>query len=365
MAESRRQIAVFGATGYTGGLVAHELRRHGAPLLLSGRNPDKLRRLAAELGEVDTTVADARDRASLDALAQRTRVIINCVGPFVDHGEPVVRAAIAAGAHYVDTTGEQRFLKAMLVHDTWAKRQEVAVIPALAFEIAVSDCAADLAAAGMDEVETVTVIYATRFHASQGTKRTGLRVLQSSGFAWVGGEWIEEVPGCRMTFADLPEPIGRVAAVSFPSAEVITIPRHVAAREVRAYLALPRVAARVLSSTGAALAWAARSQLGGLLARFLGDGTAGPDEATRRRDTFHVVVDADGTRRGKPARQRVIVRGRDPYGLTAAIARQGALLLSGSGRHGAGVLAPAAAFDPKRFLDGLQSEGVRYEVLHD
>ena len=267
-------------------------------------------------------------------------MIVNCVGPFVDYGEPVVRAAIAAGTHYVDTTGEQPFLKAMLVHDTWAKRQEVAVIPALAFEIAISDCAADLAAAGLEEVGTVTVTYVTRFHASQGTKRTALRMLQSSGFAWVDGEWIEEAPARRMTFVDLPDPVGRVAAVSFPSAEVISIPSHVPAREVRVYLAVPRIAARVLSSTGAALTGMARSPLGGLVARFLGDGTEGPDEATRRRDTFHVAVDVDGTRRGKPARQRVIVRGRDPYGLTAAIARQGALLLSAGGRRAAGVLAP-------------------------
>ena len=213
-------------------------------------------------------------------------------------------------------------------------------------------------AAGLEEVGTVTVTYVTRFHASQGTKRTALRMLQSSGFAWVDGEWIEEAPARRMTFVDLPDPVGRVAAVSFPSAEVISIPSHVPAREVRVYLAVPRIAARVLSSTGAALTGMARSPLGGLVARFLGDGTEGPDEATRRRDTFHVAVDVDGTRRGKPARQRVIVRGRDPYGLTAAIARQGALLLSAGGRRAAGVLAPAAAFDAKKFLDGLQSEGV-------
>ena len=67
------------------------------------------------------------------------QVLINCVGPFVDFGEPVVRAAIAAGTHYVDTTGEQPFVQAMLAHDTWAKDRGVAVVPALAFEIAIGD----------------------------------------------------------------------------------------------------------------------------------------------------------------------------------------------------------------------------------
>jgi len=55
------------------------------------------------------------------------------------------------------------------------------VIPALAFEIAIGDCAAALAAAELDEVDAIAVTYVTRFHASQGTKRTALRMLQGTG----------------------------------------------------------------------------------------------------------------------------------------------------------------------------------------
>ena len=115
-----------------------------------------------------------------------------------------MRAAIAAGAHYVDTTGEQPFLQAMQVHDTWAKDQGVAVIPALAFEIALGDCAAALAAAGFDEVDSVIVTYATRFHASQGTKRTALRMLQHEGLAYVDGRWVAEPTGQRSVVVELP-----------------------------------------------------------------------------------------------------------------------------------------------------------------
>src|SRR5215468_194370 len=171
MAASDAVVAVFGATGYTGRLIARELRQHEVPLLLGGRDAGKLHALAAQLGGAETQVAVVGDQASLDTLARRARVLINCVGPFVDLGEPVVRAAIAAGAHYVDTTGEQPFLYGMLVHDTWAKSQNVAVVPALAFEIALSDCGAALAASGLDEVDTVTVTYVTRLHASRGTQR--------------------------------------------------------------------------------------------------------------------------------------------------------------------------------------------------
>jgi len=277
----------------------------------------------------------------------------------------VVRAAIAAGSHYLDTTGEQLFLKAMLVHDTWAAAQRVAVVPALAFEIALADCGAALAADGLDAVDQVRVTYVTRFHASQGTKRTALRMLQSGALAWVDGQWVEEAPARRLEHVDLPLPVGRVAAVSFPSAEVITIPRHVAAREVRTFLALPRIAARLVSAAGAAVGSLARSPLAALLARVVGDGTDGPDEATRQRDVFHVLVEARGTRRGKPLGRRLVLRGRDPYGLTAAIARRGALLMASERLERRGVLAPAAAFKPRAFLDALGAEHLAYEILPD
>src|SRR5262245_51304932 len=362
MAVGDKSVAVFGATGYTGRLIADELRRYDLPVLLAGRDAGKLAALAERLGGVETLVADVADRASLDVLARRARVLINCVGPFVDLGEPVVRAAIAAGAHYVDTTGEQPFLRDMLVHDTWAKSQRVAVVPALAFEIALGDCGAALAAAELGEVDSIAITYVTRFHASQGTKRTALRMLRGEGFAYIDGDWVAEPPGRRSVFVELPHPVGTVAAVSFPSAEVMTIPRHIPAREVRTYMSVPVLAARLLSATAPVVSGLARSPLARFGSWWLGSGTDGPDDATRRHDVFHIAVDARGRRRGKPAAQRVVIRGRDPYGLTAAICRQGAMLLLNDQRP-AGVLAPAMVFDARRFLDGLEKDGVAYEML--
>jgi short subunit dehydrogenase-like uncharacterized protein len=361
VAKNETLVAVLGATGFTGRLIAKELYRHDVPTLLAGRNAEKLDALAEATGGAETAVVDVRDTRALDALADRVGVVINCVGPFIDFGEPVVRAAIAAGTHYIDTTGEQPFIKNMLVHKTWAESQNVAVVPAVAFEVAVADCGAALAVERLETVESVQVTYVTRFHASRGTKRSVLRMLQSDGFAYVGGEWIVEAPARHMVFVDFPNSVGRVAAVSFPSAEVVTIPLHVEAREVRTFMSVPRTAARVLSASGVAISGLMRSPIGSLLSRALGDATDGPDDDTRRSDAFHVCIDVRGTRGGKAEARRIVLRGKDVYGLTAAIARQGAQLLT-AGRHvTTGVLAPAAAFRPRDFLDGLRAEGLTYE----
>lgn len=361
VAKNEKLVAVLGATGFTGRLVAQELHRHGVPTLLAGRNAAKLDDLAAVTGAAETAVVDVRETQALDTLASRAGVLVNCVGPFIDLGEPVVRAAIAAGTHYVDTTGEQPFVKNMLVHGKWAQSQNVAVVPAMGFDVAVADCGAALAVEGLEGVEKVQVTYAVRIHTSQGTKRSALRMMQSDGFAYVGGEWVAEEPARHMVFVDFPKPVGRVAAVSFPSAEVVTIPLHIDAREVRAFMAMPRVAARVLSASGAAVSGLMRSPVGSLLSRLVGEDTEGPADDKRRGDTFHVCVDVRGTRGDRAETRRIVMSGRDVYGLTATIVRQAAQLLL-AGRHtGTGVLPPAGAFRPKDFLDGLQADSLAYE----
>ncbi len=355
-------ISVLGATGYTGGLIVRELKRRRLPALAAGRSRDKLERLAADVGDLETTQVDVSDPAALDRLAQRSRVIINTVGPFTDYGEPVVRAAIGGKAHYLDTTGEQPFMRAMLVHDQWAREQGVAVVSAQAFEIAVSDCAAAVASEGFAEVGTIQVTYATRFHASQGTQRTVLRMLQGSGYAYAGSEWVEETPARTVKVVDFPPPLRRVTAVSFPSAEIITIPRHVSLREVRTFMSVPPLAARVLSAAAPCLRWLLRTPVSHLAAAAIGNGTGGPDAATRAADDFHVAVDVRGVRGGAASHQRMLLYGHDPYGITAVLAVYGAERMCSDDFDAAGVLPPAAAFAPRPLLNHLKQFGVTYEL---
>jgi short subunit dehydrogenase-like uncharacterized protein len=105
-------IAIYGATGYTGKLIAAELARDGAELILSGRNRAKLEELSAELGgSLRIQVATLDDPDSLRRLLEPCAVVIDCAGPFQLHGEPVLRAAVETGTHYLDTTGEQAYIK--------------------------------------------------------------------------------------------------------------------------------------------------------------------------------------------------------------------------------------------------------------
>src|SRR3984957_17453575 len=115
-------IIVWGATGYTGRLVAdHMLKTYGAAgdlkWAMGGRSAEKLAQGRAEIGapaNVRRIIADAADPASMDAMVRRASVIISTVGPYQLYGAPLVAACAAAGVDYVDLTGESHRIAEMI-----------------------------------------------------------------------------------------------------------------------------------------------------------------------------------------------------------------------------------------------------------
>jgi short subunit dehydrogenase-like uncharacterized protein len=102
---------IFGVTGFTGQYVAQTLAAQGGKGLkwaAAGRSEKKVRDTLVKFGLEATPiiVADTKDQASMDAMAARAAVCINCVGPFRFHGEPVVKACVTSGTQYCDITGE-------------------------------------------------------------------------------------------------------------------------------------------------------------------------------------------------------------------------------------------------------------------
>ncbi|HVV90182.1 MAG TPA: saccharopine dehydrogenase NADP-binding domain-containing protein [Solirubrobacterales bacterium] len=121
--ERDHDLALFGATGFTGGLTADYLAANapaGLRWALVGRNRAKLEAVAARLAAAnpeapapDLLVADAADPAALARVAESTRVVITTVGPYALYGAPLVAACAAAGTDYVDLTGEPEFVDRM------------------------------------------------------------------------------------------------------------------------------------------------------------------------------------------------------------------------------------------------------------
>ncbi len=123
MASDREfDVIVYGATGYTGRLVADYIARtYGlggeVKWAMAGRSADKLAAVRDEIGapgETPLVVADASDAASLKAMVERAGCIITTVGPYQLYGEPLVAACAEAGTDYVDLCGEPGWMYQMI-----------------------------------------------------------------------------------------------------------------------------------------------------------------------------------------------------------------------------------------------------------
>lgn len=120
MAERPYDIVLFGATGFTGTLVAEATARAASResfrWAIAGRSPEKMAEVLRVVADInpDTTpgliVADIGDEESLNAMATQGRVLISTVGPYLRYGEGVLRACVEGGTHYVDLTGEPEFV---------------------------------------------------------------------------------------------------------------------------------------------------------------------------------------------------------------------------------------------------------------
>eukprot|EP01064_Diplonema_japonicum_P025797 TRINITY_DN37224_c0_g1_i1.p1 TRINITY_DN37224_c0_g1~~TRINITY_DN37224_c0_g1_i1.p1 ORF type:complete len:399 (+),score=62.77 TRINITY_DN37224_c0_g1_i1:38-1198(+) len=115
------KITVYGATGFTGGLVAkylsqhHEIQKGNITWAVAGRNKHNLQKLAASLGErVAAVLADSSDLSALEDMAANTDVVINCAGPFALAGPNLIEACITKATHYVDVTGEITWVRKMM-----------------------------------------------------------------------------------------------------------------------------------------------------------------------------------------------------------------------------------------------------------
>lgn len=109
-------VVVFGASGFTGQRVFKELSAQGrGRYAAAGRSRTKLSKVvqACSGSVAEIIIADTEDSDSLLHMAQSTKLVLSCVGPYRYYGEPVVRACVESGTDYLDVCGEPEFMELM------------------------------------------------------------------------------------------------------------------------------------------------------------------------------------------------------------------------------------------------------------
>lgn len=311
------QVVIYGATGATGARLVEIAVAAGVRPIVAGRRREALEAIACSDG-LEVRVGGLADR-ELDDVVAGASVVVSCVAPYTTRGKPLVDAAVRHGAHYVDCTGEPRYVQALIARDAEAVAAGVAIIPAAGIGL-VANVVARAAAEGLERVETVTVDYRIRgMRPSWGTTCSTVHILAGGTPVVRGGHVSFVTPGSRV------RKLARGTGALFPLTDTLTLSRQWPAADVEGF-----IQSRVAPALVGGLA------VGGLLARVPGvpgliDRAASrfhkPDAAPPKG---HVVVTV--TAEGAGRRQTAVADVDDIYEITsqAAFELTRTLLTSGS-----------------------------------
>jgi short subunit dehydrogenase-like uncharacterized protein len=167
-----QRILIYGATGYTGRLLAAEAARRGLDVVLAGRHAERLKAVAEEHG-LETRVLALSDPARLRAALEDVACLLHAAGPFSQTWEPMVAACLETRTHYLDVTGELDVLEAIARRGDEARARDVTLLPGAGFDVVASDCLAAHIAGRLPEATTLRLALAGMGgRVSRGTAKT-------------------------------------------------------------------------------------------------------------------------------------------------------------------------------------------------
>ncbi len=270
---------IYGATGFTGRLVAAEAVRRGLSPILAGRNGHAVfalaeqLKLAARVFNLDTPEDVRRGIAGV-------RMVLHCAGPFVRTSTPVVDACLALRAHYLDITGEIPVFEAILGRDGEAKEAGVALVPGVGFDVVPTDCLAALLLQDLPDAVNLDLAFTgERGSWSAGTVKTAIEAMPGAGAVRRDGR-IVEVP-LAFDVRDIVFSCGRRTTVTVPWGDVATAYHTTGIPNIRVYTGMSPQQIAQMRKLAKVLPAMRVTAVKRLAQWWVGRSVKGPDEQTR------------------------------------------------------------------------------------
>jgi short subunit dehydrogenase-like uncharacterized protein len=266
---------LYGANGYTGGLVAHTAVRQGLRPILAGRNPVRVAPLAAELG------LDYRAFALEDTPAVEVAVVLNCAGPFSHTATPKVDGCLRTRTYYLDITGEIAVFEALAARDAEAKAAGIMLLPGAGFDVVPSDCLAAHLKGWLPAATRLTLGLRGLGKTSRLTATTVVENIHRAGAIRCNGV-VTPVPAAWKTKQiDLGR--GPVTAVLVPWGDMSTAYYSTGIPNIEVYMTLPALLRRLMVLSRY-LGWLLGTPaVQSFLKRLVQAQASGPTEAERAR----------------------------------------------------------------------------------
>ncbi len=362
-----RRIVLLGATGYTGARTAAAMTARGLTPVLAGRNPAKLDPLARRL-RLSTATVDVADPDSVRALVGAQDVLVSTVGPFSRLGEPAVAAAAAAGAIYVDSTGEAPFIRRVFEEfGPRASRRGAALLTAFGNDYVPGNLAGALALRQAGErAHRVHIGYFMTGTGggqafSRGTLDSLLENLLEPGYTWHDDALRTESLGARVRSFEV---AGRMRlALSIGASEHFALPRLAPGlREVGVYFGGgPGPATRAVHLFSRVVPVLARlpgarqvvSSIAGLATRGV---STEPDPVALADAKSYFVAEVSDAAGASVATVRL--KAPDGYAITADLLAWAAGYAAEHGVARVGALGPVEAFGLDTLVAGAAEAGI-------
>jgi short subunit dehydrogenase-like uncharacterized protein len=399
-------IALFGATGFTGRLVAGYLAEHapeGVRIGLAGRSAEKLAKVRDELGgaasEWPLVVADKSDPKSLKKLAEGSRVVVTTVGPYARGGLALVEACARAGTDYADLAGEVLFMRDSIdqfndvAAESGARIVHASGFDSIPFDLGVLVLCEKVRADGAGDLEdTTSMVTGMRGGFSGGTLESLLGQLDEAKSDRDRGRVMADpyaLSPDRAAEPDLGDEgdlrtmkrDGELGAWLAPfvmagintrvvrrsnSLQDWTYGRRFRYREAMGFRSgptAPAMAAGVTAGIGGLMAGLSFGPTRGVLKKVLPDAGEGPSEKARGRGFFKIEIH---TRTSSGARYvcKVAAKGDPGYAGTSVMLGEAGLCLAldrDRSPQRAGVLTPATAMGLP-LVERLRAAGFTFEA---
>lgn len=191
------KFLLYGATGYTGELIARRAVKRGLHPILAGRNAEKVAALANELA-LEHRVFALDDPAALDKGLAGIAVVLHCAGPFAHTSKPMVDACLRTKTHYLDITGEIAVFESLARRTAEAYSAGLMLLPGVGSDVVPTDCLAAHLKRRMPTAKKLTLAYMSTTGFSHGTATTAVENIHRGGAVRSGGK-ITRVPAAWKT----------------------------------------------------------------------------------------------------------------------------------------------------------------------
>ncbi|SEG17853.1 saccharopine dehydrogenase (NAD+, L-lysine forming) [Actinacidiphila yanglinensis] len=296
---------LYGATGYTGRLIARRAVAQGRRPVLAGRNAAKLVPFAAELG-LEHRVFDLSEPSTIRRGLNGVSAVAHCAGPFARTALPMAHACVETRTPYLDITGEIDVFESLHSLGPRAEAAGVTLLPGAGFDVVPTDCVAALLAARLPDATQLDLAFMTGGGPSPGTARTMMEGGAPDGGRIRSGGEIRSVPlGSRQVRAAFPS--GARTVVSVPWGDVSTAYHSTGIPDVTTYTAVPQA---VVAASRALRLGPLRGAVAGTVARLV----RGPGErrlSGTRSEVWGQATDAAGNT------VAATLTGPNPYRMTA------------------------------------------------